>query len=44
MILIRFLYGSNELASKKETETAQEHVFGRVFNGFYGFGMILIWF
>ena len=29
---------------KKETETAQEHVFGRVFNGFYGFGMILIWF
>ena len=44
MILIRFWYGSSELASNKETETAQGQVFGRVFKCFYGFGMILIWF
>ena len=42
--LIRFWYGSSELASNKETETAQGQVFGRVFKCFYGFGMILIWF
>jgi hypothetical protein len=43
MILIRFWYGSSELASEKETETAQGQVFGRFFKDFYGFDMILIW-
>ena len=42
MILIRFLCGSSELASKKETETAQGQVFGRFVDGFCGFDTILI--
>ena len=48
MWLIRFQYGSNELASKKETETTQGQVSGRFFEGFcgfmfwYDFDMILI--
>ena len=40
MILIRFWYGSSELASEKETETAQGQVFGR-FSKVFG---VLIWF
>ena len=41
MILIRFWYGSSELASEKETETAQGQVFGRFFRKIL---MVLIWF
>ena len=29
---------------KKEPETSQRQVFGGFFDGFCGFGMILIWF